>query len=45
VHDVYLARVKKASEVKEPWDYEKILKTIPASEAFRPASDSGCSLS
>jgi branched-chain amino acid transport system substrate-binding protein len=45
VHDVYLAKVKPASEVKEPWDYEKILKTIPATEAFRPASDSGCSLS
>ena len=47
VHDVYLAKVKTKAEVKEPWDYEQILKTIPASEAFRPASDSaaaGCNL-
>ena len=44
VHDAYLAQVKPASEVKEDWDYEKILKTIPADQAFRPASESGCSL-
>ena len=47
VHDVYLAKVKTKAEVKEPWDYEQILSTIPASEAFRPASASaaaGCSL-
>lgn len=44
VHDAYLAQVKPKSEVKEAWDYEKILKTIPADEAFRPASESGCSL-
>lgn len=46
-HDAYLAQVKAKAEVKEPWDYEKIVKTIPASEAFRPASDSaaaGCQL-
>ncbi len=40
VHDAYLAQVKPSSEVKEPWDYVKILKTIPAAEAFRaPSSD------
>jgi branched-chain amino acid transport system substrate-binding protein len=44
VHDAYLAQVKPKSEVTEDWDYEKILKTIPADEAFRPASESGCSL-
>jgi branched-chain amino acid transport system substrate-binding protein len=38
LHDVSLAQVKPASEVKEPWDYEKILKTIPADQAFQPAS-------
>ncbi len=40
LHDVSLAQVKPASEVKEPWDYEKILKTIPADQAFQPASPS-----
>jgi branched-chain amino acid transport system substrate-binding protein len=43
LHDVSLAQVKPSSEVKEPWDYEKILKTIPAAEAFQPA-DPGCKL-
>jgi branched-chain amino acid transport system substrate-binding protein len=47
VHDVYLAEVKPKAQVGEDWDYEKILRTIPASEAFRPATDSasaGCKL-
>jgi branched-chain amino acid transport system substrate-binding protein len=37
-HDVSLAQVKARSEVTEPWDYEKILSTIPASEAFQQPS-------
>jgi branched-chain amino acid transport system substrate-binding protein len=44
-HDVYLAEVKPKSEVTTDWDYEKILRTIPASEAFRPVGSSGCTLS
>lgn len=43
LHDVNLAQVKPASEVKEPWDYETILKTVPAAEAFQPA-DAACKL-
>ena len=43
-HDAYLAQVKPKSAVTEDWDYEKILKTIPASEAFRSADAGGCSL-
>jgi branched-chain amino acid transport system substrate-binding protein len=40
LHDVYLAQVKGSADVKEPWDYEKILKTIPAADAFRaPSAD------
>ncbi|MBO4204932.1 ABC transporter substrate-binding protein [Micromonospora echinofusca] len=40
VHDAYLAQVKPAAEVTEPWDYVKVLKTIPAAEAFRaPSAD------
>jgi branched-chain amino acid transport system substrate-binding protein len=38
LHDAYLAQVKPSSEVKEPWDYEKILKTVPAAEAFQQPS-------
>lgn len=40
IHDAYLAQVKPAAEVTEPWDYVKILKTIPAAEAFAaPSAD------
>ncbi|MFB9236748.1 ABC transporter substrate-binding protein [Plantactinospora siamensis] len=44
IHDAYLAQVKPAAEVKEPWDYVKILKTIPADQAFR-APSSECTMS
>lgn len=44
IHDVYLAEVKPQAEVTEEWDLQKIVKTIPAAEAFRPASESGCSM-
>ncbi|GAA0271716.1 ABC transporter substrate-binding protein [Actinomadura nitritigenes] len=43
VHDAYIAQVKPGSEVKEPWDYEKILKTIPAAQAFQQP-DAACKL-
>ncbi|MHB1473512.1 MAG: ABC transporter substrate-binding protein [Dermatophilaceae bacterium] len=38
VHDVYLAKVKSKDQVKEPWDYEQIVQTIPAADAFEPVS-------
>ncbi|MFC7492165.1 MULTISPECIES: ABC transporter substrate-binding protein [unclassified Knoellia] len=44
IHDAYLAEVKPAAEVKEEWDYEKIVATIPAAEAFKPVAESGCSM-
>ena len=37
-HDAYLAQVKPSIEVAEPWDYEKILATIPADQAFNTPS-------
>ncbi len=45
IHDAYLAKVKDPEDVKEEWDYEDIIATIPADEAFMPASESGCSMS
>src|ERR1039457_3341044 len=42
-HDMYLVQVKSPEESKYPWDYSKILRTIPAAEAF-PAPDPKCSL-
>jgi branched-chain amino acid transport system substrate-binding protein len=38
IHDAYLAQVKSSVDVKEPWDYEKIVSTIPADKAFRTPS-------
>ena len=35
-HDMYLVQVKTPAESKYPWDYYKILRTIPASQAFEP---------
>jgi branched-chain amino acid transport system substrate-binding protein len=44
VHDMYLVEVKTPAEQRYPWDYYKILKTIPGNEAFRPMSEGGCPL-
>ena len=44
IHDMYLFEVKKPDESKGPWDYYKLLATIPAAEAFRPLSEGGCEL-
>lgn len=44
IHDVYLAEVKAKAEVKEDYDYEKIVTTIPADKAFKPLSESTCKL-
>ena len=44
VHDMYLMEVKKPSESKGEWDLLKIVKTIPAKDAFMPLSESTCSL-
>jgi branched-chain amino acid transport system substrate-binding protein len=44
IRDMYLARVKKPSESKEPWDYLDIVKTVKGDDAFRPISESKCPL-
>ena len=44
VHDMYLFEVKKPSESKQPWDYYKLIATVPAEEAFQPLSESRCPL-
>ena len=43
VHPVYLAQVKAPAESKSPWDYYKIVSTVPADQAFRPLSEGHCS--
>lgn len=42
VHDMYLAEVKSPAESSGPWDYLKIVRTIPGEEAYGPLSESNC---
>ena len=42
MHDMYLFEVKSPAESTAPWDYYKLLATIPAADAFRPLADGGC---
>ena len=44
VHDMYLFEVKNPAESKGKWDYYKLVRTIPAAEAFRPLAEGGCPL-
>jgi branched-chain amino acid transport system substrate-binding protein len=44
IHPMYLFEVKKPDESKYPYDYYKLVSTIPADQAFRPMADGGCSL-
>ncbi|WP_151638995.1 ABC transporter substrate-binding protein [Noviherbaspirillum aerium] len=44
VHDMYLMQVKEPSESKYPWDYYKVVQTIPGEQAFTTKAQSKCSL-
>ncbi len=44
IHDAYLFEVKTPAESKGPWDYYKLVATIPAAEAFTPLDKSTCPL-
>ncbi len=44
MHPMYLFEVKRPDESKGPWDYYKLLSTIPAEQAFRPLGEGGCKL-
>ena len=44
LHKMYLFEVKKPDELKYPWDYYKVIQTIPPSEAWRPLEEGGCNL-
>ncbi len=44
IHPAYLFEVKSPAESKYPWDYYKLVQTIPADQAFRPLKDGGCPL-
>ena len=44
LHDMYFVQVKTPDESRGPWDYYKIVATIPGDQAFRPAGEDGCPL-
>jgi branched-chain amino acid transport system substrate-binding protein len=44
MRNMYLVQVKSPAESHEPWDYEKVIATIPPGEAWRPLAEGGCDL-
>ena len=44
IHNAYLFEVKKPSESKGPWDFYKLVGTVPGDQAFTPLSESKCPL-
>jgi len=44
MHDMYLFEVKTPEESKGPYDYYKLVRTIPGDEAFRPMEKGDCPL-
>ena len=44
VHDMYLMQVKSPSESKYPWDYYKLIATVPGDQAFATKAESKCAL-
>jgi branched-chain amino acid transport system substrate-binding protein len=43
-HDMYLFQVKAPAESKAPWDYYKLVATVPGSQAFQTLAQSRCPL-
>jgi branched-chain amino acid transport system substrate-binding protein len=44
IHSAYLFEVKKPSESKSPWDFYKLVGTVPGDQAFTPLDKSTCAL-
>src|SRR4030081_1481285 len=44
LHPMSRFEVKKPDESKYPYDYYRLVSTIPPDQAFRPIADGGCSL-
>ncbi|MCL1960955.1 MAG: ABC transporter substrate-binding protein [Desulfovibrionaceae bacterium] len=42
VHDMYLMQVKTPAESKQPWDYLKLVKTLPGDQVFTTKAESRC---
>jgi branched-chain amino acid transport system substrate-binding protein len=44
VHDMYLMQVKTPAESKYPWDYYKLVATIPGAQAYATKAETKCAL-
>jgi branched-chain amino acid transport system substrate-binding protein len=44
IHDMYLMQVKAPNESKYPWDYYKVVQTVPGDEAFTTKAETKCPL-
>lgn len=44
IHDEFVFQVKKPEESKAPWDFYKLVSTVPGNEAFLTLAESGCKL-
>src|SRR5690606_4838346 len=44
IHDMYLMQVKTPEESKAPWDYYKVVATLPGDEVYTKPSESTCKL-
>lgn len=44
IHDMYLVEVKAPADVTEPQDFLELAATVPATEAFKPYSESVCQI-
>ncbi|EGF33985.1 Leucine-, isoleucine-, valine-, threonine-, and alanine-binding protein [Oxalobacteraceae bacterium IMCC9480] len=42
IHDMYLMQVKSPTESKYPWDYYKVIQTIPGEQAFTTKAETKC---
>lgn len=44
VHDMYLMQVKTPAESKYPWDYAKLIQTVPGDQVYLTKAESKCPL-
>jgi branched-chain amino acid transport system substrate-binding protein len=44
VHDMHLMQVKTPAESKYPWDYAKLIQTVPGDQVFMSKAESKCAL-
>jgi branched-chain amino acid transport system substrate-binding protein len=44
VHDMFLMQVKTPAESKYPWDYAKLIRTVPGDQAYLSKAESKCAV-